>query len=104
MSASPGFRAFLQELLGALGELRFRAMFGGHGVYLHDRMFALVVRDTLYLKGFPDTVADFEAAGSEMFTYAMKDGRTGSINYWRMPESALDDPDEAVDWARRAVR
>jgi DNA transformation protein len=34
----------------------------------------------------------------------MKDGRTGSINYWRLPESALDDPDEAVDWARRAVR
>ena len=104
MSASPGFRAFLQELLGALGELRFRAMFGGHGVYLHDRMFALVVRDILYLKGFPDTVPAFEAAGSEMFSYPMKDGRTGSINYWRLPESALDDPDAAVDWARRAVR
>ena len=104
MSASAGFREFLQELLGELGELRFRAMFGGHGVYLHDRMFGLVVRDTLYLKAFDDTVALFEAAGSEMFTYPMKNGKVGAINYWRLPESALDDADEAVDWARRAIR
>lgn len=26
-----------------------------------------------------------------------------SMGYWTLPETALDDPDEAVVWARRAL-
>ena len=26
-----------------------------------------------------------------------------SMGYWTLPESALDDPDEALSWARRSL-
>ena len=26
-----------------------------------------------------------------------------SLGYWSLPEGALDDADEAVDWARRSI-
>ena len=33
----------------------------------------------------------------------MKDGRSQSLGYWSLPERGLDDPDEAVRWARTAL-
>jgi DNA transformation protein len=28
---------------------------------------------------------------------------TGSMGYWSLPDAALDDPDEAVRWAKLAL-
>ena len=102
MSASPEFREFLQEHLGRLGELRFKRMFGGAAVYLHEMIFGLIFGDVLYLKTTPETVALFEAAGSEPFTYMAK-GKSVSLRYWRMPDEAMDDRDEAERWVRIAL-
>lgn len=104
MPSTPAFAEFVQELLGELGELRFKRMFGGYGVYRHDTIFALIINDTLYLKGYPDNVAAFEAAGAAPFQYAARGGKLHTMNYWRLPETALDDPDEAVAWARLSLR
>ena len=42
-------------------------------------------------------------AGSRQFTYPAKDGAPMAMAYWSLPESALDDPDEAADWARKSI-
>jgi DNA transformation protein len=42
-------------------------------------------------------------AGSRQFTYPTKDGATMAMAYWSLPESAVDDPDEASDWARKSI-
>ena len=102
MSVSPAFCAFVQEHLAEIGELRFRRMFGGAGVYWQDRIFALIIDDVLYLKTSPETRPLFEAAGSQPFTYEAG-GKRVSLAYWRLPDTALDDPDEAVDWVRRVL-
>jgi DNA transformation protein len=102
MSASPEFREFLQEHLAALGPIQFKRMFGGAGVYLHDRIFGLIFQDVLYLKTSDATRPLFEAAGSQPFTYEAK-GKRVSLAYWSLPDTAMDDADEAVDWVRRVV-
>ena len=51
MARQSEFVTYLLEQLAPLGEVRARAMFGGYGIYLGERMFALVAEDTLYLKG-----------------------------------------------------
>jgi DNA transformation protein len=43
------FVEFLIDQLQPLGGVSARAMFGGWGVYLDGRMFALVAEDTLYV-------------------------------------------------------
>lgn len=67
--------------LAPLGPVRARAMFGGHGVYCEDRMFALVVGDRIYFKADDQCRAAFQADGAEPFTYMGKD-RPHVMSYW----------------------
>jgi len=92
----------IRDLFAALGPVRTRRMFGGQGIYLGERIFAIEVGGELFLKADGETVDLFRAAGSRPFAYA-RDGKVATMSYWRMPDAALDDPDEAAVWARRAV-
>ncbi|MDO8296420.1 MAG: TfoX/Sxy family protein [Caulobacter sp.] len=103
MAVSAEFLDHLSELLAGLGPLTVKKMFGGASLQVDGVAFALVFGETLYLKVDDETRAAFAAAGSGPFVYAMKDGRTASLGYWSLPESGLDDPDEAVRWARLGV-
>jgi DNA transformation protein len=37
------------------------------------------------------------------WVYSRAPGKWEETSYWRLPEAALDDPDEAVAWARKAL-
>ncbi len=100
MAVSEDFSAHVQELLGALGPIRIKRMFGGAGVYAHELMFGLIAGETLYLKADDLNEAEFRAAGSAPFTFAMKDGRTAEIRYMSLPEDAAEDAEAAERWAR----
>jgi DNA transformation protein len=83
--------------------VHIKRMFGGLGIYLDDVMFALSIRGELYLKTDEETRADFEELGSRPFAYTAKDGRIVSMSYWLMPDSALEEPDEAARLAGLAI-
>ena len=97
------------EMFAAFGPVVPRRMFSGFGVFADGAMFALVARDTLYLKADPQTVAAFETEGQGPFTYAVKaaKGRKGGqrsiMSYRRAPDRLYDDPDELAAWARDAL-
>ena len=95
-------RERLEELFAGLGPIRVRRMFGGLGLWQGESMFALVADDTLFMKTDAALAADYAAAGSSPFAYEAK-GRPITLSYWRLPDSAHDDPDEAVAWARRSL-
>ena len=93
----------IRDVFRGLGLIHIRRMFGGHGIYQGEAMFALEVGGELYLKADDETVPFFRDLGSRPFVYTRGDGRTTAMSYWLMPESALDDPDEAVELARLAL-
>ena len=103
MALSREFADHLRDLFGALGPVETRRMFGGAGVYLDDAMFALVIDDTLYMKADPDLARTYAEAGSAPFSYDTRNGVRTIPGLMRLPDSALDDPDEALDWARRSL-
>jgi DNA transformation protein len=104
VKASPEFVAYLQDLFGSLGPVRVKSMFGGAGVYAGELMFGLLDRDeTLYLRADDETKGRFEAAGSRPFAYPLKDGTEFELGYWRIPEEALESPEEALEWGRLAL-
>lgn len=98
-SNSPDFLEFLRELMADVPGLRMRAMFGGHGVYSSDLIFALVDNDVLYIKTDDENRNAFLAAGSTPFTIVMK-GEERSMAYFSVPEEALEEPGEMMRWAR----
>ena len=103
MSVSPEFCEHVRDLLSGLGPLEMKRMFGGVGVYAGGPIFALIDNDVLFLKSDEALAADLEAEGSIPFSYGPPGEEVVMKGYWSLPESAFDDADEALGWARRAV-
>jgi len=103
MPVSQDFMDFACELFSDLGPTRARRMFGGAGVYAHDVMFALIADDVIYIKADGALAADLEAQDCEAFVFTPKTGEPAEMGYRRLPEAALDDPEEASAWGRRAL-
>ena len=103
MAVSDELREHARDLFAAIGPVEVRRMFGGAGVYLDDACFALLVEGAILMRTDEALAAVYAAAGSEQWVY--DGGRRGPVAmpYWRLPESALDDPEEAAAWARRSL-
>ena len=104
---SAGFHDFVVELLEGMGPVSIRKMFGGAGVYAGGLMFGLIADDTLYLKADETLRRELSEAGSEPFVWTPQSGpRKGEavdLGYLRLPEDALDDPELACAWGRKAL-
>lgn len=102
MAAPSEFAAHCAELLGQLGPVRTKRMFGGHGFYVDDVFVALAFEDRLYLKADAQTRPRFEAAGCEPFVYDSA-GKQVSLGYWTAPDDAMESPAFMLPWTRLAM-
>ncbi len=108
MKKTNEFVEYLLELLQGVGEVKARAMFGGHGIYLvgvagrDDIMFALVADDILYFKTDQGNIADYQERGLDAFSY-QRNGKQLAMSYNEAPGEALDDPDKMTHWAIQAI-
>ena len=92
MSVSDADIAFATDLFSNLGSVTSRKMFGGLGLYHDGVIFAVVSSDGRnYVKTTLDTATALADDGAEQFH---------NMPYWSLPESTLDDPEAACDWAR----
>jgi DNA transformation protein and related proteins len=82
------------ELFAPLGRINLRRMFGGHGVYLNGRIFAIEANGMIWMKVDDANRPDFVARGSRPFTFEKKSGQVMATSYWALPDTAFDDPDE----------
>ena len=103
MAVDRGLVAWVVEAMEPIGTVRSRAMMGGATLSCDGTPFALIADDTLWLKA--DTVSDgtWDAADCPRFTYAMRDGRAGTMNYRRAPDDTYDDADALRQWGRLAL-
>lgn len=90
------------ELLGPLGHVRSRRMFGGHGFYIDELFVALIADEQLYLKADAQTKDAFVAAGSRPFVYG-GGAKPVTMSYWAAPDEALESPPAMAPWARLAI-
>jgi DNA transformation protein and related proteins len=102
MAVSETFRTFIVEQLGrVVPRVRARSMFGGVGIYSGDRFFALIARDTLYLKVDESNRPDFEARGMGPFRPYGEGGEV--MQYYEVPADLLEDADALREWAAKAI-
>ena len=95
MAEQSEFVARILRLLVPLGAARARPMFGGHGLFMDDVMFALITRqEVLHFRADDQTRGAYEAQGL---------GRHGRMPYFEVPRAAFDDADEFMRWAQDAL-
>lgn len=96
--------SYVEDLFGKLGRIRIRKMFGGAGVYAGEDMFALLDGDRIYIKADDNLRADLEAEGSKPFEWTNPTtGKTITMSYVSLPDTAMDDPEEATSWGEKAL-
>jgi DNA transformation protein len=105
--ASDSFHDFVKELFASLGPVQIKRMFGGAGGYAEGVMFLLLADDAIYLKADDALKAELHEEGCGPFVWEPQSGpRAGEkvdLGYWRLPDSAMDDPEEAARWGRKAL-
>jgi DNA transformation protein len=103
MAVSESLVELLREHLEPLGQITFRRMFSGAGVYCDGVIFGLILRDALHFKVDDGNRAAYQAEGMEPFSYEAQ-GKIRQIGaYWRVPERLFDEADEMLAWARAAL-
>lgn len=96
---------FATDLFTGLGTLTTRKMMGGLCLYFEGTIFAMVHGELgIMIKGAGDFRTELDGMGLSRWTYQRENApKPTAMPYWKLPESALDDPDEACDLARRAL-
>lgn len=105
MALSEEDRAYVHDLFSGLGELSTRRMFGGLGIYHRGQIFALMRSDgALLIKGQGDFIQYLEMMGCDQWRHRRASGKEVFMPYWSLPDSARDDPEEAVALTKEAFR
>lgn len=91
------------DLFSDLGAVRTGRMFGGTSLYIDDAMFAVIFGDALYMKADKALAAEYAEAGSAPFQYDTKVGTRSIAGLTSLPDSAMDDPEEALFWACKSL-
>ncbi|MEO9682630.1 MAG: TfoX/Sxy family protein [Tateyamaria sp.] len=92
------------DLFAPLGPLSTRKMFGGLSIYCDGIIFAIVMSDgRVLLKGAGGMQPHFEDMGLERWAYNRKNGSATNMPYWHLPDTALDDAEEASALAQQAL-
>lgn len=96
---------FATDLFSGVGVLTTRKMMGGLCLYHDGTIFAIIHHDFgTMIKGAGPFKDELDAMGLTRWTYQRENAaKPTAMPYWKLPESALDDPEEACDLARRAL-
>jgi len=95
------FAQYMPDAFRLFGRITLRRMFSGYGIFSDGVMFGLVYDRTLYLKADDENLIDFRRQGLKQFEYTRR-GKLIGLSYYQAPETVLEDPHEAAQWARRS--
>jgi DNA transformation protein and related proteins len=91
------------DLLAPWRGVTARRLFSGHGLYRDGTIFAIVIRDTFYLKVDERTRDDFVSRGMDPFIHRARRGAMSTFGYYEAPPELFDDGEEMISWSKRAL-
>lgn len=101
MANRASYIKFLIEHLRPLGEITTRRLFGGNSLYCDGVVFALVAKDTLYLKVDDRNRPEFESSALEAFHPFGDESK--AMGYYQAPAELFEDADALLRWGGGAV-
>jgi DNA transformation protein and related proteins len=105
LTKTSGFLEYvLGDLLNETPGITSRAMFGGWSLYRDGVIFGMIDDDRLYFKAGEENLKDFQEMGSKPFTYQMKNGKSGTMNYYEVPEEIMENRELLSAWVEKAMQ
>lgn len=101
LTVSQQFVDYVTEQLASVGNIVYRRMFGGVGLYADGIFFALIADDTLYHKVDDTNRQDYKAAG--MGAFRPYPDKTRVMQYYEVPVEILEDQHDLLVWARKSL-
>lgn len=98
MPDNKDFVNYIADMLQDLGRIDARYMFGDWGLYLDGIFFAIIDDNRLFVKADEKNRYLFEKHNLERFSY-MRQKKKCYLNYYAVPEDAIDDTDKLKYWA-----
>lgn len=102
MTVKDHYLQWVLEQLSGAERISSRRMFGGVGLYRDHVFFGIISGDTLYFKVDDASRAHYETRGMSQFR-PFRDKPLLSMSYYEVPADVLEDAEECVEWAMRAV-
>ena len=102
----PSDEQFVTEVIDrfcVVDSVSSRKMFGGHGIFHHGLMIALIADNELYLKADKASEHWFKEQGLEAFSYQKAGGKVFKMSYFQVSESFFEDDEETRVWMQRAI-
>jgi DNA transformation protein len=100
--ADDSFKEFVLDQLGALPDVRAKAMFGAHGIYSGENFFGILDEGRLFFKTDAASQADYTSRGMGPFTYQAR-GKKVALGFHEVPPDVLENAPELTAWARKAM-
>lgn len=97
------YLTMLYDRLKPLGPVSLRAARGGHGFFMRELLFGLVMFDQLYFKINAQNAPTYKAAGASPFIYPGRH-RKESLSFWSVPEKIIAQPTLLRDWATASIK
>ena len=94
--------SYVVEQLAFLGRISSRAIFGGVGVFIDERLLAIVIDDAVYLHTGEGNLNDYLSRGMPQFK-PYPNAFDLTTDHHRAPVEVVEDPAQFKVWGERAL-
>lgn len=102
MRIKSNLATYVTEQLAFLGRISNRAIFGGVGVFIDERLLGIVINDCLYLHTNKSNLEDYLSRGMEQFK-PYPNAFDLTTDHHRVPAEILEDAQELKLWAEKSL-
>ena len=102
MRVKSSLASYVAEQLAPLGRISSRAIFGGVGVFIDDRLLAIVMGEKLYLHTDKSNLDDYVARGMPQFK-PYPNAFDLTTDHHEVPQDVVNDVGQLKAWGERAL-
>jgi DNA transformation protein len=103
-ASSAEFKAYVMEQLADLPSISTARFFGGVSLHSGPTQFAMIMDGSLYFVVDDTSRPEYEAMGSQCFSYLTKKGRVDVRKYFEVPADLIEDQDRLMGLAKTALK
>ena len=102
MRVKSSLASYVAEQLAPLGRISSRAIFGGVGVFIDDRLLSIVIDDKVYLHTDKSNLDEYIARGMQQFK-PYPNAFDLTTDHHQVPPEIVNDAGQLKLWGERAL-